>query len=60
MMKRCSVLFTIGWAMALVFGGLAIFAPASEDTTVLVINILLAFAGVCMGAFSWSRIIRGC
>jgi len=60
MMKTCSIMFTIGWAAALVFGWMALSAPASEPPMLLVADVLLAAVGCAMGAFAWVRIKRGC
>ncbi|MGC9370589.1 MAG: hypothetical protein ACP5DX_13705 [Paracoccaceae bacterium] len=53
-------MFTIGWAAALVFGWMALTAPATEPPTLLVVDLLLAAIGAAMGAFAWMRIKRGC
>ncbi|WP_212523051.1 hypothetical protein [Actibacterium sp. MT2.3-13A] len=60
MMKTCSIMFTIGWAAALVFGWMALSAPAAEPPMLQVADVLLAAAGAAMGSFAWIRIKRGC
>jgi len=60
MMKTCSIMFTIGWAAALVFGWMALSAPATEPPTLMVVDMLLAAVGAAMGSFAWMRIKRGC
>ena len=60
MLKTCSIVFTVGWAMAVVFGYLALSAPPGASAGLQVLNTLLAFAGAMLGLFAWSRILRGC
>ncbi|MBD3763516.1 MAG: hypothetical protein IE927_01960 [Rhodobacterales bacterium] len=57
-MKLCSIMFTVGWAAALVFGFLAVSAPAGESAALLVTHVLLAAAGAAAGLWSWLRVCR--
>ncbi len=57
-MKLCSIMFTVGWAAALVFGFLALAAPNGEPTGFVVGYTLLAFGGAAMGLWSWLRVCR--
>lgn len=60
MMKTCSIVFTVGWAAALVFGWLVVAAPMDEPQSMKLINGTLAVIGAGMGFWSWLRIRRGC
>lgn len=57
-MKLCSIMFTVGWAAALIFGFLALAAPSDESSTYLVVNTILAAGGAAMGLWSWLRVCR--
>jgi hypothetical protein len=57
--KHCSIVFTIGWAMALAFGWIALAAPPEEPDHLRTINMLMAALGAGAGIWSWVRIRRG-
>lgn len=57
-MKLCSIAFTTGWLGALTFGWLALAAPISEPTGVLMTNMILAATFAAMGLTSWIKLKR--
>jgi len=58
--KACSIVFTIGWAMALTFGWIALAAPPDEPDGLRTINMALAALGAGAGIWSWMRIRTNC
>jgi hypothetical protein len=57
-MKLCSIFFTTGWLGALTFGWLALAAPLTEPTGVLMTNMILAAGCAAMGLTSWIKLKR--